>query len=137
MEQENRAIVTRFYEEGVNQRNWQVVADLIAPEFVHGGEQRGPEGQRRSLEALYAAFPDARVTLDDVIVVGDLVVSRMTWRGAQRGAFMGVPASGNPVAWSAIAIIRVVGVQIVQAWVNEDDLGLLQQLGATVQAPKR
>jgi steroid delta-isomerase-like uncharacterized protein len=134
---ENRDVVTRFYAEGVNARNWEVVTELLAPDFTHNGERLGPDGQRRRLETLYAAFPDVRVTLDDTVYAGDTVVTRMTWTGIHRGAFMGLPAYGRRVSWTAISIIRLSGGKIAQAWVNEDTLGLLHQIGGVVEARSR
>ena len=126
--------MTRFYEDGVNERNWEVVAHLTAPDFIHNGQRLGPDGQRRSLETLYTAFPDARVTLDDMILAGATVVTRMTWTGIHGGAFMGIPACGRRVSWSAISILRLSAGKIAQAWVNEDALGLLHQIGGVVEA---
>ena len=134
---ENRGLVTRFYEEGVNGRIWDVVADLLAPDFTHNGQRLGPAGQRRSLETLYAAFPDARVTIDDMVAAQQTVVTRMTWTATHRGAFMGIPARGRRVTWTAISIIRFSSGKIAQAWVNQDDLGLLEQIGGTVEPRER
>jgi steroid delta-isomerase-like uncharacterized protein len=128
-------VVSRFYEVGVNERSWDAVDTLLASNFTHNGQVRGPAGQRQALEALYAAFPDIRVVLDQTIVAGDDVVSRMTWRGTQRGPFLGIAPTGKHVSFSAISIIRVVDGKIAQAWVNEDDLGVLQQLGGRIGAP--
>ena len=125
-------IVRRFYDVGVNQRDWSVVEALLAPDFTHNGQVLGIDGQRRSLETLYAAFPDAQVRLDETIVSDDRVVTRMTWTGTQRGLFLGVPPSGAAVTWTAISIIRVTANRIARAWVNEDDLGILRQIGVTV-----
>jgi steroid delta-isomerase-like uncharacterized protein len=133
----NRDNVTLFYEVGVNGRNWKVVAELIAPDFTHNGRRLGPDGQRRSLETLYTAFPDVRVTLDDTVFAGDKVATRMTWTGIHRGAFMGLPACGRRVSWTAISIIRLSAGKIAQAWVNEDTLGLLHQIGGVVEARSR
>jgi steroid delta-isomerase-like uncharacterized protein len=129
--------VTRFYEDGVNARNWEVVAGLLAPDFTHNGRRLGPDGQRRSLETLLAAFPDVRVTLDDTVIAGDTVVTRMTWTGTHRGAFMGIPACGRRVSWTAIAIILLSAGKIFQAWVNEDALGLLKKIGGVVEVRSR
>jgi steroid delta-isomerase-like uncharacterized protein len=129
--------VTRFYQEGVNARMWDVVADLLAPDFTHNDRYLGPSGQRRSLETLYAAFPDARVEINDMVAAGDTVATRMTWTAIHRGAFMGLPARGQRVTWSAISLIHVSGGKIAQAWVNEDDLGLLEQIGGVVEERKR
>ena len=75
-----------------------------------------------------------RVTLDDTVYAGDTVVTRMTWTGIHRGAFMGLPAYGRRVSWTAISIIRLSGGKIAQALVNEDTLGLLHQIGGVVEA---
>jgi predicted ester cyclase len=126
--------VARFYEDGINAWNGEVVADLLAPDFTHNGQRLGPDGERRSLETLYTAFPAVRVTLDDMVIAGDTVVTRMTWTGIHRGAFMGIPACGRRVSWTAISIIYLSAGKIVQAWVNEDSLGLLHQIGGVVEA---
>jgi steroid delta-isomerase-like uncharacterized protein len=124
------AVVRRFYEQGVNRRDWDAVAETLAPDLAHNGLRLGPDGQRRSLEGLYTAFPDAHVVIEDTVAAGDRVVSRMLWSGTQEGVFLGYPASGRAVTWTAISIIRVVGGRIAEAWVNEDDLGLLKAIGA-------
>jgi steroid delta-isomerase-like uncharacterized protein len=124
----NVAVVTRFYEQGVNQRRWEVVNALLAPDFRHNGQVLGVAGQWRNLEILYAAFPDVRVETLETVAQGDRVVTRMSWTGIQQGAFMGVPARGKRVQWTAISIIRVVGGKIAEAWVIEDELGLLRQI---------
>ena len=102
----NRDVATRFYEDGINGRNGEVVADLLAPDFTHNNQRLGPDGQRRSLETLYTAFPDVRVTLDDTVFACETVSTRMTWTGIHRGAFMGIPACGWRVSWTAILIIH-------------------------------
>lgn len=129
--------MTRYYEEGVNGRDWEVVSELLAPDFTHKGQRLGPDGQRRSLETLYAAFPDVRVSLDDTVFAGDIVVTRMTWAGIHRGTFMGIPARGRRVSWTAISIIRLSAGQIAETWVNEDTLGLLHQIGGVVEVRSR
>ena len=129
--------MTRFYEDGVNARNWEVVAALLAPDFTHNGQRLGPNGERRGLETLYAAFPDVRVTLDDMVFAGDTIVTRMTWTGIHRGAFMGILACRRRVSWTAISIIHLSAGKIVQAWVNEDTLGLLHKIGGVVEARSR
>jgi steroid delta-isomerase-like uncharacterized protein len=112
---DNGDVVNRFYEIGVNERSWDVVDTLLASDFSHNGQVRVPAGQRQALEALYAAFPDIRVEIDQTIVAGDDVVSRMTWRCTQRGAFLGIAPTGKQIAFSAISIIRVEDGKIAQA----------------------
>jgi steroid delta-isomerase-like uncharacterized protein len=123
-------VVRRFYEDGVNNRDWAAVAETLADDFTHNGVRLGPDGQRRSLEGLYAAFPDARVSIEDTVAAGRKVVSRMVWTGTHRGPFLGHPPSGREVSWTAISIIRVSDAGIAEAWVNEDDAGLAAAITA-------
>jgi predicted ester cyclase len=43
---------------------------------------------------------------------------------------MGIPATGNPVAFDVIDIVRVRDGQLVEHWNVVDALGLMQQVGA-------
>ena len=75
-------------------------------------------------------FPDMRVRIEDLIAEGDKVVARATLSGTQQGTFMGIPATGTHATISDIEIFRMTGGKAVEAWVQVDFLGLLQQLGA-------
>jgi len=50
------------------------------------------------------------------------VARRFTLRGTHRGAFLGVPASGQTVMLRGIAIDRLSGGQLVESWIQIDDL---------------
>ena len=59
-----------------------------------------------------------------------MVVQRWTFRGTHRGAFQGIPPTGNQVTLTGISIWRFDDGRIVESWHELDTLGLLQQLGA-------
>jgi len=73
------------------------------------------------------------VTVEDVIAEGDKVVTRWTIRGTHRGEFMGQPPTGKQVTWSGINITRLVAGKAVEDWVEQDTLGLMQQLAGTLE----
>ncbi len=77
----------------------------------------------------YAAFPDCRVTLEDLIAEGDQIAFRLTLRGIHRGRYLGVPATGRHVRWVEIHWLRVVDGQVVEQWLERDALGLLEEFG--------
>jgi predicted ester cyclase len=54
----------------------------------------------------------------------------VTFSGTHEGEFMGVPASGNPVEWSAIDIIEVRGDKAVAHWGVMDMASAMAQMGA-------
>jgi predicted ester cyclase len=60
------------------------------------------------------------------------VVARLTFRGTHTDAFLGGPATGKPIAFSAIDILRVEDGRIVEAGHVEDNYNstLMQQFVA-------
>ena len=55
----------------------------------------GPDGLIDLIKTWRTAFPDGIMTIDDIIVEGDLVGIRNTWHGTQKADFYGIPASGK------------------------------------------
>jgi steroid delta-isomerase-like uncharacterized protein len=131
--EENKALVRRFYE-GWNKRNLNQMMDLIAPDGVdHAlppGFPPGVEGVRKLLTMYQEAFPDIHIQIEDMIAEGDKVVTRMTATGTNTGEYMGMPASGKRINVPGIDILRVTNGKLVEHWHNEDNLGMMQQLGA-------
>jgi predicted ester cyclase len=89
----------------------------------------GPEGVRQRVNTYRSAFPDCRVTLDDVSAAGDTVVARWTWGGTNTGSLMGGPPTGLHVRITGMHWLRFAGDRIDETWVQADNLGLLMQLG--------
>ena len=131
---EIRDIVERFTNEAWNGGNLDLVDELFSEDYVgHDAPRpepvRGPEGMKDFLRAYQAAMSDANITLDDVIIRDDKVVTRWTGRGTNDGPFMGMPPTGEKVAFTGIRIFRLEGGKIVEGWVNWDTFGLMRQLG--------
>jgi steroid delta-isomerase-like uncharacterized protein len=139
--EENKAIVRRLNDEVWTDGRLEVIDELIADDFVTtvvgAPEQiRGPQGFREFVVMYRKAFPDLRITVDEQIAEGDIVVTRWTATGRNEGALMGMPATGKQATTAGININRISGGKLVEGWGLFDPLGLLQQLGA-VPAPAR
>ena len=50
------------------------------------------------MNMFYSAFPDLKVTVNQLVAERDLVVGHMTTEGTQTGEFMGIPASGKKIS---------------------------------------
>lgn len=116
-----------------------VVDELIATDFTEhaGGQPKrvGVEGFKAARLRRNAAFPDWKVTVDDIIAEGDKVVARATGQGTHCGEYMGILPTGKVVKVSWIAIYRVANGKLAEHWQHIDELGLRQQLGATLTVP--
>lgn len=131
--EQNKTIAHRFWE-AQDRQDACALDRLLSADFLnHMPGSPGPvdrEGFMQVYGMFYAAFPDLRHTIEDLIAEGDKVAVRLSVRGTHRGAFQGMPPSGRPFAVTATSVLRIAGGQIAEQWVDFDQLGLLQQLGA-------
>jgi steroid delta-isomerase-like uncharacterized protein len=133
--EQNKALGRQLIEEAFNHGNTSLVDQLFSPDFVEredlpAGVPRDREGVKQLIAMFRSAFPDFKVTIDDILAEGDQVVIRATWSGTQKGAFMGVPPTGKSVSFGVIDIIRIGGGKFVEHWGQMDSMGLMMQLGA-------
>jgi steroid delta-isomerase-like uncharacterized protein len=131
--EQNKALIRRGFEDAINTGKLELLADIVGPTYVNHDmpmEQPGPDGLRQVLAPFLSAFPDFAVTIEDIVGEGDKVVTRGVFTGTQRGAFMGIPATGTAVRVPYMDMWRVEDGKAVENWVRLDTLSLLQQLGA-------
>jgi steroid delta-isomerase-like uncharacterized protein len=130
----NKSVIRRFVEEVQNQKSEEAYWELNDPDFVNlaplpPGVSADREGGFAYLFGFMNAFPDSRVTIDDMVAEGDQVVTKKTFTGTHTGDFAGIPATGNKVALQFVDIMRVRDGKIVEHWNCIDQLSLMQQLG--------
>ena len=112
---------------------------LVAADFVNHGAPPGAPADRaaflRAAATTRTVFPDFRVTVEDLVAEGEVVVAHFTAHGTHREAWehpiIGrIAARGRPVHWRGVRLFRIAGGRATATWVYTDSLGLLQQLGA-------
>jgi predicted ester cyclase len=81
-----------------------------------------------------SAFSDFRIVVDDALADGDKVVSVEILSGTHDGVYEStigrVEPTGKAVRWSRIAIRTLKDGRFVKGFFEEDEVGLLQQMGA-------
>ncbi len=137
--EENKALVRRLFEEGINQNNPSVLDEVLAPDFViydpPFGMQPNREGFRQMFTGFRTAFPDIHVTIEAEFADGDYVIHRGYVTATHQGEFQGIPPTGKQIKVKTIDIWRVANGKMVENWVQMDMLGLMQQLGV-IRAPE-
>ncbi len=129
--EQNKAIV-RAFQDAVNRRDFDAAQALLDPDMKALGLGPAPIGLREFRgfgEMFMSAFPDGSSIDEETIAEGDTVVSRFTFSGTHLGDLMGIPATGKHVTFSGVHISRLANGKIVERYVSQDQLGLLQQLG--------
>jgi predicted ester cyclase len=108
-----------------------VVDEFIAPDVIQHVRNVPPgrEGIKQFFRMIYGSFPDAHLSVEDIVADGDKVAWRFTVRATHTGPFRGIPPTGRPVTLTGIAITRMREGQMAENWNETDDLGMVQQLG--------
>jgi predicted ester cyclase len=89
----------------------------------------GVGGLREYYTALRLAFPDMRLSSEDLIADGDKVANRYTFYGTHRGEYMGVAPTNKLVVSPGMVINLFRGGKCVETGQSTDALGFLTQLG--------
>jgi predicted ester cyclase len=92
-----------------------------------------PQGLKGVLEAsknFRAAIPDLRAEIEELLVVKDRAVVRYVMTGHFTGRFKDLKGDGREISFRAVDVYRVPNGQISDNWHLEDNLALMEQLGA-------
>ncbi len=135
MPDDNKAIARRSIEEVWNQRNLAAIPQLFAADHVHHDPNTtdiapGLDGLRQLVNLYTSAFPDVKLTIQDIFDRDDRVVVRWTAKGTHRGELRGIAPTGKEITTTGVDILRIQSGKIAETWVQWDALGLMQQIGA-------
>jgi steroid delta-isomerase-like uncharacterized protein len=136
-ESDNKAIVSRFYDEVLNQRKVHVLDQIAVEDYVEHdpfpGQGNGLADLKARVAGLQHMFNPLRFTVEDVIAEGDRVVVRWTNAGTDSGGFLGAPATGKDFGIAGIDIYSVRNGRLAEHWHVVDMLAQMQQLGLIPQ----
>jgi steroid delta-isomerase-like uncharacterized protein len=115
----------------LNSHDPDAVDRFVAVDYINHNAfvPDGREANRAFWAAYFAAFPDLTATMDDLIIAGDRVTGRFTYRGTHRGPLMGIEPTGRPIEMRSIDIWRVADGMFAEHWDELNLLELFQQLG--------
>jgi steroid delta-isomerase-like uncharacterized protein len=141
MSDTNKNVVRRLFDEVWNKGQQQIADELFAPAYTHHDAStpdtgRGPDGEKRRVAIYRTAFPDLRLTVEDLTAEGETVTARWSCQGTHQGDLNGIAPTGKRVTISGISVARFTNGKMVEGWVNWDALGMLQQLGIVQELGK-
>jgi steroid delta-isomerase-like uncharacterized protein len=124
----------RFFEEILGKGDWGVGREIVAGDVVmHHPSSPVPvsgfEAVQGMLSAFRAGFPNMNMTVEDAFGAGDKAAVRWHMQGTHTADLFGIPPTGKDVSVRGISVVRVAGGKIVEDWVSEDTMGMMQQLG--------
>ena len=131
MSEENKALARKFLRM-LELGEPNMADEIVAADYTNHDAPEpsiGLEGVKAFVPGFKKAFPDVQLEIAFQIAEGDKVLTRYTWSGTHQGEYSGVPATGKWVSWTAMVTFMIVDRKIREAWMNYDQLGLMQQLG--------
>ena len=132
--EENKALIRRLYEL-TNQHELEAAHELYSSEW-HSGEFTLEQNNQYDFMALNA-FPDAQVTILDMVAEGDKVAYIVNVTGTHTGShYMGIPPTGRKMDMTNTWIARIVDNKIVEHNGTAGFVTLLQQLGVMPSVPE-
>lgn len=133
MTQSDAEEIVLKYWAGWNAKDVSMLDGLLADDYVHhwgiGVDVTGAAAMQESIGAFLTAFPDFNISVDEILLAGDVVINRWTATGTQREPFRGVSASDLTTTWTGINLARVECGVIVEGWSEADHFGRLEQQG--------
>ena len=130
----NKTLVKRYVEMWAT-GNVALADEILAAAYIdhtHPDQAPGPESVKQEVIAFRAGFPDAHITIEQMIGEGDLVAFRFVLRGTHQGHFAGFAPTGKEVMLTGMDFIRIADGKMVELWSCQETLGWVLQLGATV-----
>ena len=144
MFEENKALIHRLYDEGINRRDARAAAAFYAEDAKNHLRTVGRAGMQKVFETLVRVFPDFKYSILETTAEDNRVVCKVMMSGTHRGepvlteAFSGmlkgVAPTGRRVEVLQFHSFRVRDGKIAEHAAVRDDMDLMLQLGL-VQRP--
>ncbi len=135
MSKEQNAQALAKFAEAVNTGKYELFDEAVAPDSVDHdpapGQGPGPKGYRAFFTEMRTAFPDLRADLAAMVADEDSIAFAYTLSGTHKGPLMGIPATEKKVSIRGLQLSKFRNGKMVERWGSSDQLGLLQQIGAT------
>src|SRR4051812_47502889 len=135
MSNDHHALIQHFVDM-INNHDVSTMPEHTAPGHIdhNPGVADGLEANRAFWTEVFAAFPDLKVVMHDILVDQDKVACRLEYTATHQGTFLGIPATGRPVNFQSIDIWRVEDGLLAEHWDQLNMGDIFRQLGATPEA---
>jgi steroid delta-isomerase-like uncharacterized protein len=128
------------WRDSIQQHDVEALAALYADNCavespMAGSTVSGRAAVAQVYEAFFAAFPDASMTQDELLIDGNHVALTFTLLGTDFGGFMGLRPTGKPISIPIVFLYTIADHQIVRERRIYDFTGMLVQVGVLKAKP--
>lgn len=117
-----------------NEQNPDLLDDVLVEDWqdipLGPGQQPGLAGMKPIIAMFVAAFPDVKITIQDIFGHDGRAAVRAQITGTHLGEFFGIAPTGKPIAIAIHEFHQLTADRITHTWHLEDWFGMLNQIGA-------
>ncbi|MFC2163630.1 ester cyclase [Acidobacteriota bacterium] len=133
VEEQNKEVVRKMLAE-IDNENLDGVMETLSPNLQwyfpsHSPSPLSKEGAQELLTMFLKSFPKWEHKIEELIAVGNKVITRQVDITTQTEEFQGIPPSGDKIEFGVIIIWTLEDGKIVEMREEGDMLGFYQQLG--------
>lgn len=133
-----RRLIEGYYYELWNPWRFELADRFVAVDVkFHGSvglSVEGLDGFRDYMRLIQAAFPDFHNTIEEMVVEGERVAARLTYRGTHQGTIFGVKPTGRAIEYEGLAMFRIRHGLVAEGYVLGNVIRLLGELGVRIAA---
>jgi steroid delta-isomerase-like uncharacterized protein len=138
MSQENINVVRRLFDVWNNKKTGDI-DQLLTSDCRHHDPSSpemgsGPQNYKKLIALYTTAFPDVRLTIEDIVDAGNKVAVRWSCTGTHQGPLNDITPTRKKIQITGTSTFLLDDEKIAEEWVNWDALGMLQQLGVVSQS---
>jgi predicted SnoaL-like aldol condensation-catalyzing enzyme len=136
--EKNKRVVREFYEEVFHKRNLDIVDRYMHEDYIQHNPDadQGRTGFIKFHEGFFAAIPDFRATILQLVAEGDLVYVYNRITGTHTGeGFLNYPPTGNRIEFEAVDMFRLRDGKLCEHWDVADTRALFTQVGGLKEIP--
>lgn len=135
IQQINKQTIRTLFESLWNEKNFSVIENSWAPDvtFHISGQQHtvNREDLRNMVNSWYAAFPDFRFVVENIIAEDNHVAAQVNFSATHTGAkWFGLAPTGKSINVTEMMFFRFENGVVIEAWEVYDEYTMRRQLGA-------
>ena len=129
---ENAELVTKFFKDGYEYKNFDKVMTYMSDNYY----DHSPASARSNTDAVNILksvanfFSDVKVEMLDLTCEKDMVAARLLFKVVHTGEYNGIPATGKTITYEALENFKVVNGIIVESWGYWPDKQIEEKLKA-------
>jgi len=131
LQAERRAVETLY--RAFSDHDPDLVDQALAPGWsdipLAPGQGPGPAGFKPIILSVLAAFPDLRITIEDLIQAPARIAVRAAITGTHQGPLFGIAPTGKAIRFPIHDFHALEGERVSTTWHLEDWFGLFLQIG--------